>query len=149
MGLFYVRNNLGQSVPLSALTRVEPRTGPELIMHYNEYPAAQINGSTAPGFSSAQATRALEEVFAQSMPKEMGFDYLGMSFQEQKAAQGISPALIFGLSLVVVFFSSWRRSTRVGRCPSASCSAPRWRSSALFSPWSPAVSRTTSMCRLG
>jgi hydrophobic/amphiphilic exporter-1 (mainly G- bacteria), HAE1 family len=113
VGLFYVRNNLGQSVPLSSLTSIKPRTGPEFIMHYNEYPAAQINGSAAPGFSSAQATRALEQVFAQSMPKQMGFDYLGMSFQEQKAAQGVSPALIFGLSLVFVFlilaalYESW------------------------------------------
>jgi HAE1 family hydrophobic/amphiphilic exporter-1 len=82
-------------------------------MHYNEYAAAQINGSAAPGFSSAQATHALEEVFAQTMPSEMGFDYLGMSFQEQKAAQGISPMEIFGLSLMFVFlilaalYESW------------------------------------------
>ena len=113
IGLFYVRNSQGQSVPLSALTRIERRTGPEFIMRYNEYRCAQINGSAAPGFSSAQATRALEEVFAQTMPPQMGFDYLGMSFQEQKAAQGISPALIFGLSLVSVFlilaalYESW------------------------------------------
>lgn len=108
IGLFYVRNSQGQSVPLSALTRIERRTGPEFIMRYNEYRCAQINGSAAPGFSSAQATRALEEVFAQTMPPQMGFDYLGMSFQEQKAAQGISPALIFGLSLVSVFLIDQR-----------------------------------------
>ena len=113
VGLFYVRNRMGQSVPLSALTRIEPRTGPEFIMHYNEYPAAQLNGSAAPGYSSAQATRALEAVFAQTMPGQMGYDYLGMSFQEQKAAQGISAATIFGLSLVFVFlilaalYESW------------------------------------------
>jgi hydrophobic/amphiphilic exporter-1 (mainly G- bacteria), HAE1 family len=113
VGLFYVRNARGQSVPLSALTSIQPRTGPEFIMHYNEYPCAQINGSAAPGFSSAQATRALEAVFRETMPAQMGFDYLGMSFQEQKAAQGISPILIFGLSLVFVFlilaalYESW------------------------------------------
>ncbi len=113
LGLFYVRNSQGQSVPLAALTRIEARTGPEFIMHYNEDAAAQINGAAAPGYSSAQATRALEEVFAQTMPPQMGFDYLGMSFQEQKAAQGISPVQIFGLSLVFVFlilaalYESW------------------------------------------
>jgi HAE1 family hydrophobic/amphiphilic exporter-1 len=113
LGLFYVRNNLGQSVPLAALTKVTHRTGPEFIMHYNEYAAAQINGTAAPGYSSTQATRALEEVFAQSMPSEMCFDYLGMSFQEKQAAQGISPMQIFGLSLVFVFlilaalYESW------------------------------------------
>jgi HAE1 family hydrophobic/amphiphilic exporter-1 len=113
LGLFYVRNNQGQSVPLSALTSIDHRTGPEFIMRYNEYRCAQINGSAAPGYSSSQATKALEEVFARTMPSQMGFDYLGMSFQEQKAAQGISPAMIFSLSLVFVFlilaalYESW------------------------------------------
>jgi HAE1 family hydrophobic/amphiphilic exporter-1 len=113
IGLFYVRNNQGQSVPLSAFTEVEHRTGPEFIMHYNEYPCAQINGSAAPGYSSDQATRALEEVFAQTMPEDMGFDYLGMSFQEKKAAEGVSPVIIFSLSIVCVFlilaaqYESW------------------------------------------
>jgi HAE1 family hydrophobic/amphiphilic exporter-1 len=113
IGLFYVRNNQGQSVPLSAFTEVQYRTGPEFVMHYNEYPCAQINGSAAPGYSANQATKALEEVFAQTMPGEMGFDYLGMSFQEKKAAEGVSPALIFSLSILCVFlilaaqFESW------------------------------------------
>jgi HAE1 family hydrophobic/amphiphilic exporter-1 len=67
----------------------------------------------APGYSSAQATKALEEVFAQTMPPEMGYDYIGMSFQEQKAAQGVSPVAIFALSFVFVFlilaalYESW------------------------------------------
>ena len=88
IGLFYVRNKQGQSVPLSSFTEVQHRVGPEFIMHYNEYPCAQINGSTAPGYSSDQANKALEEVFAQTMPRDMGFDYFGMSFQEKKAARG-------------------------------------------------------------
>jgi HAE1 family hydrophobic/amphiphilic exporter-1 len=113
LGLFYVRNTRGESVPLSAVTQIEHRTGPEFIMRYNEYRCAQINGSAAPGYSSAQATRALEEVFAKTMPAQMGFDYLGISFQEQKAAKGVPPSLIFGLSLVFVFlilaalYESW------------------------------------------
>ena len=113
IGLFYVRNNKGESVPLSAFTEVQSRTGPEFVMHFNEYPSAQINGSAAPGYSSSQATKALEEVFAASMPKDMGFDYLGMSFQEKKASEGVSPAMIFTLSIVCVFlilaaqFESW------------------------------------------
>jgi HAE1 family hydrophobic/amphiphilic exporter-1 len=113
MGLFYVRNSRGESVPLSALTEAKSQLGPEFVMHYNEYRCAQINGRAAPGYSSDQANKALEEVFAQTMPREMGFDYLGMSFQEQKAAQGVSPLLIFGFSVVCVFlilaaqFESW------------------------------------------
>jgi HAE1 family hydrophobic/amphiphilic exporter-1 len=110
---YYVRNKLGDMVPLSALTTVERRLGPEFTMRYNLYRSAQINGAAAPGYSSDQATQALEEVFAQTMPKEMGFDYIGMSYQEKKAAEGIPPAAIFGLSLVFVFlilaalYESW------------------------------------------
>jgi HAE1 family hydrophobic/amphiphilic exporter-1 len=113
VGSFYVRNKNGQSLPLSALTSIRYITGPEFVLHYNEYPCAQINASAAPGYSSTQAMKALEEVFARTMPPEMGFDYFGMSFQEQKAAQGVPRIAIFGLSLVFVFlilaalYESW------------------------------------------
>ena len=113
LGLFYVRNHGGESIPMSALTTTKAISGPEFTMRYNLYRCAQLNGSAAPGFSSAQATKALEEVFAETMPPEMGYDYLGMSFQEQKARQGVSPAAIFLLSFVFVFlilaalYESW------------------------------------------
>src|SRR5712675_1300277 len=80
VGQFYVRNNKGENVPLSTLTTVKPRMGPEFTMRVNEFRAAQINGSAAPGYSADQATGALEDVFKQTMPREMGFDYSGMSF---------------------------------------------------------------------
>jgi len=110
---FYVRNNSGTMVPLSALTKFEPRFGPEYIMHYNEYPSAQINGNAAAGYSSDQAMAALEQVFAQTMPQDMGYDYLGMSFQQKLAEQGVSSTTIFGISLLFVFlilaalYESW------------------------------------------
>jgi HAE1 family hydrophobic/amphiphilic exporter-1 len=113
LGLFYVRNNRGQSLPLTAFAKAERRTGPEFVLHYNEYPCAQINGAAAAGYSSDQATRAMEEVFAATMPKQMGFDYFGISFQEKKAAEGVKPVVIFGLSLFCVFlilaaqYESW------------------------------------------
>ncbi len=113
LGQFYVRNSHGDAVPLSALTRVERRAGPEFIMRYNLYRSAQINAAAAPGYSSGQAMAALEEVFAQTMPSDMGFDYLGMSFQEQKAREGVPAAAVFGLSLLFVFlilaalYESW------------------------------------------
>jgi hydrophobic/amphiphilic exporter-1 (mainly G- bacteria), HAE1 family len=113
LGQFYVRNSGGDRVPLSALTRFESRSGPEFTMRYNEYRSAQINGSAAPGYSSNQATAALEEVFRQTMPSEMGFDYMGMSYQEQKAREGLPASVIFGFSLVFVFlilaalYESW------------------------------------------
>jgi hydrophobic/amphiphilic exporter-1 (mainly G- bacteria), HAE1 family len=113
VGEFYVRNRTGDMVPLSALTRFESRTGPEFTMRYNLYRSAQILGSAAPGHSSAEAMAALEQVFAETMPPEMGYDYLGISFQEKKAQQGVPPTVIFGFSLLVVFlvlaalYESW------------------------------------------
>ncbi|HEX4594727.1 MAG TPA: efflux RND transporter permease subunit, partial [Bryobacteraceae bacterium] len=110
---FYVRNNQGQPVPLSALAKFETHSGPEFTLRYNEYRSAQINGSAAPGYSSDQATAALEDVFKKTMPREMGFDYMGMSYQEQKARQGIPSYVIFGFSLLFVFlilaalYESW------------------------------------------
>src|SRR5579864_5314784 len=113
VGEFYVRNNKGDMVPLSALTRFEPRFGPEFTMRFNLYRSAQILGSAAPGYSSGQAMAALEQVFAQTMPPEMGYDYSGISFQEKKAQEGVPPVIIFGFSLLVVFlilaalYESW------------------------------------------
>ena len=110
---FYVRNNEGKTVPLSALTSVRKIVGPEFTMRFNLYRSAQINATAAPGFSSTQAMKALEEVFSQTMPREMGFDYSGMSFQEKKAQQGVSPIAIFAFSFLCVFlilaaqYESW------------------------------------------
>jgi len=113
LGQFYVRNSQGATLPLSSLAKFESRSGPEFTMRYNEYRAAQLNGSAAPGYSSDQATAALEDVFKKTMPSEMGFDYMGMSYQEQKAREGVSAAVIFGFSLLFVFlilaalYESW------------------------------------------
>jgi HAE1 family hydrophobic/amphiphilic exporter-1 len=110
---YFVRNRQGVMVPLSALTTIEHRLGPEFTMRYNLYRSAQINGAAAPGYSANQANAALEEVFAQTMPREMGYDYIGMSYQEKKAQEGVPPAVIFGLSVVFVFlilaalYESW------------------------------------------
>jgi HAE1 family hydrophobic/amphiphilic exporter-1 len=112
-GQFYVRNNHGEMVPLASITRFEPRPGPEFTMRFNEYRAAQINGAAAPGYSAEQAMTALEEVFRKTMPPQMGFDYLGMSFQEKKAQEGVPASAIFGFSLLFVFlilaalYESW------------------------------------------
>jgi HAE1 family hydrophobic/amphiphilic exporter-1 len=113
VGQFYVRNNKGDMVPLSALTSRKRITGPEFTQRYNLYRCAQVFGSASPGFSSGQAMKALEETFAQTMSREMGFDYAGMSFQEQAAQRGLSPMVVFGMSLVFVFlilaalYESW------------------------------------------
>jgi HAE1 family hydrophobic/amphiphilic exporter-1 len=113
VGKFYVRNANNDPVPLSSLTHVRRVFGPEFTMRFNLYRSAQIQALPAPGYSSAQAMRALEEAFAQTMPHDMGYDYLGMSFQERRAQQGISPIAIFCISLLFVFlilaalYESW------------------------------------------
>ncbi len=113
LGKFYVRNLAGDMVPLSTLTSTYPRSGAEFVMRYNLFNCVQINASAAPGYSSGQVMAALEDVFQKTMPSQMGFDYSGMSYQEQKAAQGVSPAVIFGLAFFVVFlimaaqYESW------------------------------------------
>jgi HAE1 family hydrophobic/amphiphilic exporter-1 len=113
LGKFYVTNTSGDMVPLSTLTGNGPRSGPEFVMKYNQFQCVQINGSAAPGYSSGEAIAALQDVFKRTMPNQMGFDYLGMSYQEVKAAQGVSPAVVFGLSFFIVFlimaaqYESW------------------------------------------
>ena len=113
VGRFYVRNKDGDPVPLSSVVRIVPRTGAEFTMRYNLHRCAQLNVTGKEGASSFQVMAALEDVFAKTMPQEMGFDYMGMSFQEQQAQKGVSPAVIFGLSLLFVFlilaaqYESW------------------------------------------
>jgi hydrophobic/amphiphilic exporter-1 (mainly G- bacteria), HAE1 family len=113
LGQFYVRTSHGEMVPLSSLVKFESRPGPEFTMRYNLYRSAQIIGGAAPGYSSAQAMKALEETFADTMPREMGYDYMGMSYQEKKAAEGVPASVIFGFSILFVFlilaalYESW------------------------------------------
>jgi HAE1 family hydrophobic/amphiphilic exporter-1 len=113
LGQFYVRNNVGNMVPLSALISIDHRVGPEFTLRYNLFRCVQINASANRGYSSAQAMAAMEEVFAQTMPPDMGYDYLGMSYQEKRAQQGVSPAVIFAFSFLFCFlilaalYESW------------------------------------------
>ena len=110
---FYVRSANGSQVPLSSLVKVTQTTGPEFIYRFNEYNAAQLNITGSPGYSSGQVRHALEEVFKQTMPAGAGFDYSGMSYQEQQAEKGVPSWAVFGLSLLFVFlilaalYESW------------------------------------------
>ncbi|HUL11977.1 MAG TPA: efflux RND transporter permease subunit [Methylococcaceae bacterium] len=113
LGQFYVRNSAGDTVPLAALTSVRQTSGPEFTMRYNLFRSQQLMVVPKPGYSSAQVMRALEEVFAEIMPSDMGYDYLGMSFQEQQAQKGVSPAAVFAFAIFCVFlilaalYESW------------------------------------------
>jgi HAE1 family hydrophobic/amphiphilic exporter-1 len=113
LGLFYVSNKDGDSVPLSSFITHKSTYGPEFTMRYNMFRCSQINASVAPGFSTGDAMNALEQVFRETMPAGMGYDYFGMSYQEKVAAEGVPPTAIFALSLLFVFlilaaqYESW------------------------------------------
>ena len=113
VGQFYVRNSAGDMVPLSTLVTMDTFHGPEFTLRYNEYRSALMLAGASTGYSTGQAMKALEEVFAQTMPAGMGFDYMGMSFQEKVASEGVPASVIFGFSLLFVFlilaaqYESW------------------------------------------
>jgi hydrophobe/amphiphile efflux-1 (HAE1) family protein len=111
IGRFYVRNSHGDMVPMSTLARIAPSGGPDVIYRYNRFRAIQILGGPAPGYSSGQATNAMEEVARTSLPQGYGFEWTGTTYQE-KQAQGNELA-IFGFAAVLVFlflaalYESW------------------------------------------
>ena len=100
---FYVRNAKGEMLPLSTVVSIEPRQGPEFTSRFNEYRAVEITGSPASGYSTVQAMDALEQVANDVLPKDMGYEWNALSYQQKKAQQEVSPAAVFGLSLLVVF----------------------------------------------
>jgi HAE1 family hydrophobic/amphiphilic exporter-1 len=101
IGLFYVRSQTNQMIPLSSLVKVTPTTGAQTITHYNLFRSIEINGSPAPGYSSGQANAAMEAVAKKVLPVSMGYEWSGIA-AEEKASGGQAP-LIFGLGLVFVF----------------------------------------------
>jgi HAE1 family hydrophobic/amphiphilic exporter-1 len=109
-GLFFVRGQSGQMVPLDTLVNAAPSSGPEFTNRFNLYRAAEITGVPAPGYSSAQTLAALEDVARQTLPPEMGFDWADMSYQEKRAP---NPMVVFALAILLVFlvlaaqYESW------------------------------------------
>ncbi len=108
---YFVRGKEGQMVPLNSLVSVAATQGPEYTNRFNLFRAAEITGSPAPGYSSAQALDALEEVAKQTLPGDMSYAWNAMSYQERAAAG--SGGLVFGLALLFVFlilaaqYESW------------------------------------------
>src|SRR5467141_440349 len=111
IGDYYVRNNAGQMVPLSAFVSTRRIHGPEFTNRYNLYRAVHVIGSPAPGYSSDEVMRALEQVANEVLPREMGFEWTEVSYQQKKAAGTGTQTLV--LSLVCVFlilaalYESW------------------------------------------
>lgn len=107
----YVRTETGGMVPLSTLIDVKEIVGPETVTHYNLYRSTEIDGDSAPGYSSGQAIKAMEKLAEEVLPEGMGYEWSGTSYQEIKA--GNMAPLIFALSIVFVFlflaalYESW------------------------------------------
>jgi multidrug efflux pump subunit AcrB len=110
IGKFFVRNNDGGMVPLSTLVKVTKMSGPNFVTRFNLYLAAEMMGSPAPGYSSAQAMKAMEEIMAK-MPSNVGYEWSGLTLQEKKS-EGQAP-VIFGMAIIFVFlllaaqYESW------------------------------------------
>ncbi len=110
---FYLPGQDGSQVPLDALVDVRFTYGPQFIMRQNMYRAAMLNVEAAEGYTSAQVMQALEDTFARTMPGDMGYSYSGMSYQQKKAAEGMSLAGIFAISgvfaylLMAALYESW------------------------------------------
>jgi multidrug efflux pump len=107
----YVRGRQGAMVPLSALVMTRWVTGPDVLPHFNGFPAAKINGNAAPGYSSGQSIAAMEAVAREVLPQGYAFAWSGLAFEEKKA--GGTSALAFVFGLIVVFlvlaaqYESW------------------------------------------
>ncbi len=111
LGKYYVPNQNGDMVPLSALIKVSMGGGPPVINHYNVYRSVEVDGTPAPGYSSGDALKALEEVAAEVLPSGYSYEFSNISLQEIQA--GNKSLMIFMLSIFFVFlllvalYESW------------------------------------------
>jgi multidrug efflux pump len=107
----YTRSSAGKMIPLSALTKAEYVSGTDLLPHFNGFPAAQITGGAAAGFSSGEAITAMEDIAREVLPQGFDFSWSGLAFEEKKA--GGTSAVAFAFGLIIVFlilaaqFESW------------------------------------------
>lgn len=97
----YVRSSNDQMISLGSLVEVTPVVGPQIINHYNLFRSIEINGSAAPGYSSGQAIAAMEQIASEILPKNMGYQWSGISLEELES-DGQAP-IIFGLGIFFVF----------------------------------------------
>ncbi len=92
-----VRNREGGKVPLGTLLTVEPRVGPPAIARYNLYPTATISGTTKPGFSSGQSLAAMEKAADDTLPRNMGYEWTSIAYQEKRTAA--QPIKLLGIEM--------------------------------------------------
>jgi multidrug efflux pump len=113
IGALEVRNARGDRIPLRTLARIRDDTGPAVVNHYNLYPSAEINGSTAPGTSSGQAIEIMDELATEQLPSTMGYDWTELTYQQILASKDVLTKLVFPLGVLFVFlvlaaqYESW------------------------------------------
>lgn len=100
---FYVRSDTNQMIPLDNLVTAQETSGPQVINHYNLFRSAEITGSAAPGFSSNQGLKAMEELAKQNMMQGMSFEWTGLALEEIESSG--KALIIFGLGLLVVYLT--------------------------------------------
>jgi multidrug efflux pump len=107
----YARSSQGDMVPLSAVVNTRWVSGPDMLPHFNGFPAAKVNGNAATGYSSGQAIAAMEEVATQVLPAGYSFGWSGLAFEEKKSGGTSSIAFVFGLIIVFLVlaaqYESW------------------------------------------
>jgi hydrophobe/amphiphile efflux-1 (HAE1) family protein len=114
---FKTRNDAGQMVPVGSVARFHDTSGPYRLPRYNQFPAAEVQGSAAPGVSSGTALAAMEELAAQRLPQGVGFEWTDLAYEQKQA--GNSTILIFGASVLFVFmvlaaqYESWSQPLSV------------------------------------
>ncbi|MEQ9225720.1 MAG: multidrug efflux RND transporter permease subunit [Parvibaculum sp.] len=101
IGRLQVRSSSGEMVPLSALVRVEPSSGPERAMRYNGFLSADVNGGAAPGYSTGEAQAAVARIAAETLPKSFEYEWTELTYQEILA--GNSAILVFPIAIFLVF----------------------------------------------
>ena len=107
----YVRNDKKEMVPISSVAQVEEIRGVQSIQHYNIYRSVELNGGAAPGYSSGQAIKAMEQLAKENLPESFGYEWTGTAYQEKES--GNAAPLIFSLALIFVFlflaaqYESW------------------------------------------
>ena len=107
----YVRSKDGSMVPMSTLSSIAMTTGPDILQRYNMFRTAEINGANAPGVSTGQALKVVEDLAAKDLPQGYGYEWTSIAFQEKEAGGTQGP--IFGMAMVFVFlvlaaqYESW------------------------------------------
>ncbi|MGZ9570995.1 efflux RND transporter permease subunit [Alcaligenes nematophilus] len=111
IGLLKVRSNKGGMIPLNAFITLTEGSGPDRVIRYNGFPSADISGGPAPGYSSGQATDAIEKILRETLPEGMVYEWTDLVYQEKQA--GNSALYIFPLAVLLAFlilaaqYNSW------------------------------------------